>query len=56
MSVKTVSRRIKKFGLFDKIVVIDIEIIDTELDSIVGDILQSIPNCRTRRMKGFFQS
>ncbi|XP_065058564.1 uncharacterized protein LOC135686290 [Rhopilema esculentum] len=55
VSVKTVSRRIEKFGLHDKIAN-HTEIIDTELDAIVDDILQSFPNCGIRRMRGFLQS
>ena len=49
MSVKTVSRRIEKFGLHDKIAN-RTEIIDTELDAIVGDILQEFKEIRVGRM------
>ena len=52
VSAKTVSRRIKEFGLKEECPKYT-DITNDDLDKIVSDIYRELPNCGIRRMKGF---
>ena len=52
VSAKTVSRRIKEFGLKGEVPKYT-NITNDDLDKIVSDIYREFPNCGIRRMKGF---
>ena len=55
VSRKTVSRRIRKFGLLEE-VPRHTEISDENLDATVSQIYQEFPNCGIRRMKGLLNA
>ena len=52
VSGKTVSRRLKEFGLREEIPKYT-DITNEDLDKIVSEIYKDFPNCGIRRMKGF---
>lgn len=52
VSAKTVSRRLREFGLREEIPKYT-DISNEELDKIVSEIYKDFPNCGIRRMKGF---
>ena len=55
VSQKTISRRIRQFGLLEEVPRYT-EISNENLDTVVAEIYHEFPNCVIRRMKGFLNA
>ena len=55
VSQKTISRRIRQFGLLEEVPRYT-EISNENLDSVVAEIYHEFPNCGIRQMKGFLDA